>query len=213
MGIRVVRRVEDPEPMEASAQRCYPSRMLRLALACSLLVLTSACAAGSGGPGAASDRSAYPAGPYGTSEGAVLEDLTFVTPAGEPLSLSDIHADPANRLLLISTAAGWCTACIEEQPALEELHAQHQADGLVVLVALFEDRDYQPADAALAEAWQQQHELSFHVVADPEFRLGDYYDTSATPMNMIVDIDTMEILVLQTGWDRAIVESVIEARL
>lgn len=187
--------------------------MLRFVLASALLASSCACAPGTGGPGGPSDRSSYPEGPYGTARGDVLEDLAFVDPEGDALSLGSIFADENNRLLLLSTAAGWCTACIEEQGALEDLHAAHGAGGLVVLVALFEDSDFQPADATLAAAWKQEHELSFDVVADPEFQLDAYYDASLTPMNMMVDLDTMEILVISTGWEPSTVESIIEARL
>ena len=187
--------------------------MFRPAFASFVLAIACACAPASGGPPPASDRSTYPEGPFGTAQGDVIADLTFVDSSGAPWSLRDIQKDPHNRLLLLSTAAGWCTACIEEQGALEELHVAHAEDGLAVMVALFEDRDFQPASEALAEAWRTEHELTFHVVADPEFQLGDYYDPSLTPMNMIIDVNNMEMLVISTGWDRSAIESVIGARL
>ena len=31
-------------------------------------------------------------------------------PEGESFSLADVYADPKNRILLLSTSAGWCTA-------------------------------------------------------------------------------------------------------
>jgi thiol-disulfide isomerase/thioredoxin len=176
-------------------------------------VLLCACGLAGDGPRGPSDRTKYPGGPYGTAEGEVIDNLEFIAPDEKPVALGDIFADPKNRLLLVVTSAGWCTACIEEQPALQALHEENASRGLVVLVALFEDRDFLAADAALAAAWKDQHELSFHVVADPSFQLGDFYDSSLTPMNMFVDLDTMEILRITTGWDPTLVESIVEARL
>lgn len=169
--------------------------------------------AGPAGSGAASDRSSYPAGPYGVAQGDVIEPLSFSTPEGEPWGLGDVFADVDASLLLLSTAAGWCTACIEEQGALEELAATHGPAGLRVMVAVFEDRDYQAATPALAGAWAEEHGLTFPVVADPDFLLADYYDTALTPMNMIVDVNTMTILRISTGWDPSAITAIIEARL
>jgi hypothetical protein len=81
------------------------------------------------------------------------------------------------------------------------------------MVAVFEDRDYQPATPALAGEWQEEHGLTFPVVADPDFLLADYYDTALTPMNMIVDVNTMSILRISTGWDPSAITAIIEARL
>jgi thiol-disulfide isomerase/thioredoxin len=176
-------------------------------------VLVVAGCVGGGSQDPPSDRTSYPEGPYGVGEGDIIEDLLFVDADDAEFSLGDLFADPANRLLLLSTAAGWCAACIEEQPSLEALYADHKARGLRVLVSVFEYSDFRPADAALAEAWQEEHEVSFDVVADPPFVLDAYYDSSATPMNMMVDIDTMEIVRITTGWDPTVIESIIEARL
>ena len=186
-------------------------RLAPVVLVCAVAVATGCVGGGANDP--PSDRSAYPEGPYGVEEGDVLEDLAFVDPAGEPFSLGALFEDPENRVLLLSTAAGWCAACIEEQPSLETLYQDRKARGLRVLVSIFEYADFRPADAALASAWIEDHEVTFDVVADPEFVLEDYYDSSLTPMNMIVDVDTMEIVRITTGWDPTVVESVIDARL
>jgi hypothetical protein len=188
-------------------------RLARVSCVVAVIALVGAGCAGAGGDGDATDRSSYPAGPYGTAQGDVIENLSFTTSTGEAFGLGDIFADTSTKLLLLSTAAGWCTACIEEQGALEDLVQTHGDDGLEVMVALFEDRDYQPAEPALAEQWTQEHALSFPVVVDPEFVLADYYDEALTPMNMIVDVNTMTILRISTGWDPSAITAIIEARL
>jgi len=194
----------------------FPSTTRRHDISAGVLcgvVAASAGCGGGGGPEGPSDRTAYPAAPYGTAQGDVIAPLSFVDPDGAALGLDDVFADPTRRLLLLSTAAGWCTACIEEQGALQELQDTHGEAGLAVLVAVFEDRDYQPATAALAGAWKDEHSLSFDVVADPDFVLAGYYDSALTPMNMVVDVDTMQILRISTGWDPSAITALIEARL
>ena len=161
-------------------------------------------------PAPASPPSPTPPNASSTSK---ADSLSFSTATGEPFGLADIFADSDKTLLLLSTAAGWCTACIEEQGALEELSTTHGPAGLEVMVSLFEDRDYQPATPALAAQWQQDHGLTFPVVVDPDFVLAAYYDSALTPMNMLVDVNTMTILRVSTGWDPSAITAIIEARL
>jgi len=158
-------------------------------------------------------RDTYPQGPYGISTGSVIESLDFITSEGAEFGLGEVFADPANRLLLLVTSAGWCTSCVEEQPVLQSLFDRYGARGLSVMVALFETGQYKAADSNFVRYWKDKFKLSFHVVGDPAFLLSGYYDSSMTPMVMLVEVDTMKILSIQTGFDRGMVESVIEARL
>ena len=158
----------------------------------------------------------YPGGPYASDENAlnkVLPDLTFTTPEGEPQSFSDLRNAGDKTLLLISTTAGWCTACIEEQPKLEGFYQKYGCAGLEVLVAIFEDLNFNPAQAANAKEWQTQYGLSFPVVADTDNALGEFYDTGAAPLNMLVDLCTMEVLYSGVGFDESAVTAIIESNL
>lgn len=158
-------------------------------------------------------RESYPSGPYDVTEGSIIAPLEFINSDGTPFTLEDIYTDGSNQLLLIATSAGWCASCIEEQAELQELHESYGSKGLYVLVSLFEKATFEPADSELASQWKSQHKLSFTVVADPEFVFGDYYESSLTPMTMLVDVSSMEIIKLTTGWDPSMVQAVIEARL
>lgn len=166
-----------------------------------------------GGAGGA-DRSTYPAGPYGTTEGSILANLEFIDTEGMPWSLGQVHADPSRKLMLITTSAGWCTACIEEQPALKERHTTYSGRGLSIVLATFENENFQPADVAYVKrSWKERFDLPFTVVVDPSFKLGAYYDESLTPMNMVVEVETMKILRIMTGFDAAVIDAILDARL
>ena len=161
-----------------------------------------------------SDRSRYPG--YGTSPDDVLAPLTFKQGDGEDFSVSQVFSDSQNRVMLLTTSAGWCTACIEEQPTLQALHQEFGERGLFIMVALFETRDYQPADSRLAARWKEQYELDFKVVADPSFVMEPYYpngDSSVTPIVMMVDIDTMQIIEIMVGFNEPAVRAIIENNL
>ena len=159
------------------------------------------------------DRTVYPEGPFGVTEGSTIDNLDFVTSEGEAFDLNMIHSDENKKLLLITTSAGWCSACIEEQPFLKETYENNVARGLEVVVTVFEDDQFQPADVELAADWKETHDLPFDVLADADQKFADYYDTALTPMNMFVDLDTMEIIKIGVGADRSLIESIVSSRL
>lgn len=166
-------------------------------------------------PQAAGDRSSYPSSGVGTSECSVLADQTFTNPDGSEYSLgADVFADKQKKLLLISTGAGWCTACIEEQPVLNEFHSKWSGKGLQIIVTLFEDFDSNPATPEFAAGWKAREENPFPVLADAAnaFAPG-YYDDRLAPMNMFVDVETMTILSIEVGFDREGAEAIIETWL
>lgn len=177
---------------------------------------TALCACG--GTNAADDagvtvRGAYPAGPYGMTESSVIESLSFMLPDGSPRTLEDVWKDNSKKLLLVTTSAGWCTACIEEQPDLKTFHEKYDAKGLFILEAIFEDADTNPATTTLVDNWKRQYSLPFDVVADADFKLGRYYNRDLSPMNMIIDVSEMKILRISTGSDPNATEAILSARL
>lgn len=161
----------------------------------------------------ASDRTTYPAGPYGTTEGSVLANHSFINADTSTISIGDIFKDSKNRLLLVSTSAGWCTACIDEQPALIERHNKHSASGLYIMISTFEDAMFKKATGAYAAQWKRQYNIPFTVVADGPFVFDAYYDSAQTPMNMLVDVDTMKILKILIGFDQVAVDAIIETKV
>ena len=62
----------------------------------------------------------------------MIADLSFQAVDGAPVSFSTARGECGAKLLLVSTSAGWCTACREEQPLLQRLSEEHAAAGLVV---------------------------------------------------------------------------------
>ena len=191
-----------------------------LALIVSVVALSVGACGDSGSAGACGTpetcEGGYPVGPYATDENAlnkVLPDITFTTAEGDPLTLGDLRSQEGKRLLVISTTAGWCTACVEEQPKLEAFYQEYKDCGLEVLVAIFEDVQYNPATAYDAEIWQIQNELSFQVVADVPNALATFYNTASAPLNMIVDLCTMEVLYTTIGFDQSAMTAIIESEL
>ena len=156
-------------------------------------------------------REGYPG--FGTGVGNIIEPLEFVDIDGEPYNLRSVYQDGRNQVLLITTSAGWCTACIEEQSALESLYGDYNERGVEIIVAVFQKGDYSAADANFAKQWKRRYELSYPVVADPSFVMQDYYpgrDTSVTPIMLVIDVQSMTILERFVGYDDIVMRALID---
>jgi len=182
-----------------------------------ILIALAACGGENPGVGGPSDRENYPAGPYGTTDGATIANLSFQTLEGEPFELDkDVFKDPHNRVLLLSSVAGWCAPCREEQPLLKSWYEKYKDRGLIIVEALFENNERQQATAADLQAWQKQYKLPFPVTLDPEFKLEPFFASGSPtpPLSVLVRVDDMKILkvVVGTG-NEQLIESIILANL
>jgi thiol-disulfide isomerase/thioredoxin len=157
----------------------------------------------------------YPSAPYGKTEGDVIQNIDFVSADGSAFDFKQIYQNPLSEVLLLTTSAEWCSACIKEQPKLEELYQTYQDRGLEVLVSLFQDANFEPATQQIAQRWRDKYELSFHVVADTvqPSAMSAYYDVALTPMVMMIDLKTMKIIYLNQGFDVDVVTNLIESSL
>ncbi|MEI9948205.1 MAG: redoxin domain-containing protein [Pseudomonadota bacterium] len=165
----------------------------------------------------ASTWAPYPAGPYGTSRGATIENLSFLgwkhpdvasyDPAKfETVRLSDFY-DPDGRtgvkLLAINASAVWCGVCRAEYQDMHssDVYNNLRPLGLEILGTLFEDNAYYPAQPQDLKNWGalSTHAVKFPLVLDPGFKLGTFFDSDATPLNMLVDVRTMTIVQITMG--------------
>jgi thiol-disulfide isomerase/thioredoxin len=160
-------------------------------------------------------RSDYPNEPYGKTEGEVIKNVAFVSADGSAFDFKKIYQNPLSEVLLLTTSAEWCSACIKEQPKLEEFYQRYKDRGLEVLVSLFEDANFEPATQQIAQRWRDKYALSFHVVADTirPSAMSAYYDVALTPMVMMIDLKTMKIIYLNQGFDVDVVTNLIESSL
>lgn len=175
--------------------------------------------------GAACGPDTYPCGPYGTKNGNIAGNEVFQgfmdadnfckkhidkkidTGKLVSIGLVDWFKTPAacaktRKILWVNVAAGWCGPCRAE---VQELRKQVLAGGFNEAVGflniIFEDSKYAPATAAFAKTWATSQDLQWPVVADPNFRMGQYFDKAATPFNMLVDTSTMKIFYQGVGAD------------
>ncbi len=181
-----------------------------------LLVGSSGCAAPD-----------YPTDGIGKEQGEVVKNACFVgyrapdrvAPSQahrETIAFSDYY-DPAGSkgvsLLLLNTAAIWCSACVAEHGDLPARAAELGPAGLVILSGLFEDGQKRPATIEDVERWIANFHTNFPMVADPYLYLGPYASTDLAPLNMVVDPRTMKILRKYVGDQGAVMWPYIESEL
>lgn len=70
--------------------------------------------------------------PEGSDSPNYFIDLDFPDVDGNPVSLSSVVNNPANRLVLLDFWATWCSPCRESIPVLKELYAKYHDKGLEI---------------------------------------------------------------------------------
>ena len=169
-------------------------------------------------PGPTSTFASYPAGPYGTVRGATIANLSFLgwkhpdaalydTTQFENVRLSDFY-DPDGhsgvKLLAINASAVWCSVCRSEYVDMNSngTYAAYHAKGVEILGTLFEDQSYYPAQPIDLSRWGSvsNHAVKFPLVLDPSFKMGAFFDSDATPLNMLIDVRTMTIVSVTMGY-------------
>jgi hypothetical protein len=162
----------------------------------------------------------YPDGPYGGQVGDVIRNLCFDAvwsnpkaadydvEAMQPLCFSDLYDPAASRdvtLLLVNTAAAWCTSCRNEwggaegQPNLSDAIKARESDGLFGLGLMFQDEDAEPATEADVVQWASNYEIEVPFGLDDAFVMGAVADERLQPFNGVIDVRTMTIVVRIVG--------------
>jgi hypothetical protein len=149
----------------------------------------------------------YPSGPYGSEEGDTLANACFKgfrNPARvshdqaslETIAFSDYY-DPTgskgDQLLLINTAAVWCSACRTEHESLTAKNDQYQPLGVRIVSTLFQDAARNPATLRDLNIWVETFSSDYAMLLDPDYQLGTYASAETAPLNLVVRARTMKI--------------------
>ncbi len=169
----------------------------------------------------------YPTDGVGTEPGDRVSNACFtgyraperVAPSEqnrETVALSDYYDPTGSKgvsLILLNTAAIWCSACVSEHRTLPRFQEELGPEGLVILSTLFQDAERDPASMADVERWIATFRTNFPMVADPELQMGAYASPDSAPLNMLVDPRSMQIVRKYVGDQGTVMWPYIRAEL
>jgi hypothetical protein len=169
----------------------------------------------------------YPEQDFGTEPGDVVQNACFrgyrapervaaIPEHVETLAFSDFYDPTGSKgvgLLMVNTAAIWCSACISEHRELPTRSEQLGSQGLVILATLFEDAERNPATLSDLERWIDNFGTNFPMVTDPEQQMGAYASPASAPLNLLIDPRTMRILRKYVGDQGDVMWPFIESEL
>jgi cytochrome c biogenesis protein CcmG/thiol:disulfide interchange protein DsbE len=111
--------------------------------------------------------------------GAPAPPLVLPTLNDDTVRLADFQG----QVVLVNFWASWCAPCIREMRRLQQWHAQHNADGLVVLGVntLFQD------SRTAVEAFLQDNKITYPILVDKQGELSRQWLAQQLPRSYIVD--------------------------
>lgn len=124
-------------------------------------------------------------------------ELEAKTIEGEPVQLAGF----AGKVMLINFWAVWCKPCLEEMPALWQLHRRYASKGLVILSVNLDD------DRSTLRKFLKSNNLPFVFVYSPGMgsRSAGRYGIRSIPANFLVDREGV-IRQVTTGYGPHFVE-------
>lgn len=169
----------------------------------------------------------YPSGPFGVEEGETLANACFQgfrNPARvshqqsslETIAFSDYYDPAGNKgfeLVLISTAAVWCSACRTEHEGLSAKNAAYAGRGLRILSTLFQDAKQDPATLRDLSNWVETFSSDYAMALDPDYQFERFATAETAPLNLVVNARTMKIEKKLLGDQAAVLWPFIDASL
>ena len=168
--------------------------------------------AGNGSGSPAGSECTYPAGPYGTKVGAVVDptlswqgyrdDGTTAT----TITMKDYYDGDGTQgidAVLVDESAQWCADCATEESSIgPDIGASWQSQGVHVITLLAEDTQENPATLSTALSWRNEYSLTTGAVcADPKWTTKLWGGASSAgngfPTNVVIDPRTMKIVAIQ----------------
>ncbi|MBI5547061.1 MAG: TlpA family protein disulfide reductase [Deltaproteobacteria bacterium] len=129
--------------------------------------------------------------------------------AGTMLLVGDDAEDAGTKLILVSFMASYCKPCKKELPWLQQMHEQHQAQGLrVIAVAIDSEAEGQKEVAELLK----QNKITFPVVKDQFNFVARRYLGNKVPLPSVFLIDRGgKITFVSRGYNQEIGQTLTSA--
>ena len=164
---------------------------------------------------AGTDRPCHPQGgaPYptngcGLAEGLLIDDYTWtgrlagISSPTTTLTLHDYYNPDGTKpmkFMFITVSAYWCQACKDEAKHLNDMLDKYGPKGVMIVTDIAQKVDRAITDQGDVDVWIKSFALRTAVVTDPDFILQNFFDPSTMPLDLIVDLRTMQVVYDTTG--------------
>jgi hypothetical protein len=169
----------------------------------------SGSSSGSSGSSSGGSTCTYPSGPYGITQGAVVDpSLSWQGYLPGSSTVSTLHAtdlfdcDKSKGInaVVLDESAAWCGSCQQEALDLEaQMTSTWKAEGVTFVTLMGQDVSSNPATTQTASDWLNAYGLAdVAVVADPTMIF--VQPSGGLPTNVLVDPRTMIIVSSTEGY-------------
>ncbi len=138
----------------------------------------------------------------GIYPGEIAPDVVGVDLQGAPLSLHSLQG----KAVLVNFWATWCAPCLQELPALEELHRSLRDKGLVV-VGVAVDDSLEGVKEAVA-----RYGVTYPVILDTDGKSKRKFEIKGLPESFVLDAQHRVVLVQDPVGDGSAVTKIVGPR-
>jgi len=131
--------------------------------------------------------------PAGSGRANYFIDMEYPDADGNPVSLSSVVNDPANRLVLLDFWAVWCDPCREAIPSLRALYAKYHDKGLEIYSVSEDSKDetWKPYLSENGMTWVNVRDIN---AGRKNSKAWSEYALTGIPTTLLIDGTTGEIL-------------------
>lgn len=127
-------------------------------------------------------------------------DMTYLDANGNPVSLSSVVNNPANRYIILDFWATWCGGCVESIPQLKELYAKYHEKGLEIYAVA------ENPDVAYWKKYIKENDMVWVNVCDDKptrknSKAWKDYALSGIPTMLLIDGETGAIIARDCNMD------------
>jgi peroxiredoxin len=128
--------------------------------------------------------------------GALAPNFSLATLEGPSSSLSEFRG----HVVFVNFWATWCAPCREEAPSLDRLYRQFPDEDFEILAVSIDG----PGSDAMISAFEEEFDLSFSILLDPEQRAYVAYKASGVPETFLIGVDghLIERFIGPRDWDQ-----------
>jgi hypothetical protein len=151
----------------------------------------------------------YPSNGCGFAEGLLMDDyawtgrLAGITSPVTTLALHDYYnpdGSKPNKYMFITVSAFWCQACEDEAKHLNAMLDQYGPKGVIIVTDIAQKVDRSATTQTDVDAWIKSFALRTAVVSDgTDFVLQNFFNPSTMPLDLIIDLRTMQVVYEATG--------------